>query len=58
MKDISESLNFTYKIRPPSDGNKWGEIFENGSATGLVREVKVRLQINFIKRIFLPSTPT
>ena len=43
LKDISESLNFTYEIRPPTDGNLWGEFFANGSATGLVRDVKVRL---------------
>jgi len=43
LRDISESLNFTYQIRPPSDGNKWGETFENGSTTGLVRDVKVGL---------------
>ena len=43
LKDISESLNFTYKIRPPTDGNKWGLIYPNGSATGLVKDVKVFL---------------
>ena len=43
LKDISESLSFTYEIRPPTDGNLWGEFFTNGSATGLVRDVKVRL---------------
>ena len=43
MKDVSESLNFTYKIRPPTDGKLWGEFFTNGSATGLVNDVKVDL---------------
>ena len=47
LKDISESLNFTYKIRPPTDGNKWGLIFPNGSATGLVKDVKVFLNTIF-----------
>ena len=47
LKDISESLNFTYKIRPPTDGNKWGIIFPNGSATGLVKDVKVFLNTVF-----------
>ena len=45
MKDISESLNFTYQIRPPTDGNRWGEIFENGSTTGLVRDVTVKVDM-------------
>ena len=45
MKDISESLNFTYQIRPPTDGNRWGEIFENGFTTGLVRDVTVRVDM-------------
>ena len=39
---MSESLNFIYKIRPPTDGNLWGEFFTNGSATGLVNDVKVQ----------------
>ena len=47
LKDISESLNFTYKIRPPTDGNKWGLIYPNGSATGLVKDVKVFLNTIF-----------
>jgi hypothetical protein len=42
LKDVSESLKFTYKIRPPTDGNLWGEFFTNGSATGLVNDVKVQ----------------
>ena len=55
MKDISESLNFNYEIRPPTDGNLWGEIFSNGSATGLVRDIKVRLIGYFVvkSRLYL-----
>ena len=47
LKDISASLNFTYKIRTPTDGNKWGLIYPNGSATGLVKDVKVFLNTVF-----------
>ena len=55
LKDISKSLNFTYKIRNPTDGKRWGQAFPNGSATGLLNDVKVFLhtviigiEVNFI----------
>ena len=41
LKDISESLNFTYKISTPTDGGRWGEAFPNGSTTGLIHDIKV-----------------
>lgn len=56
LKDISKSLNFTYKIRNPTDGRRWiGSAFPNGSATGLINDVKVFLhsviigiEVNFV----------
>ena len=47
LKDISMSLNFTYKIRNPTDGRRWGQAFPNGSATGLLNDVKVFLNLHF-----------
>ena len=41
MKDLAESLEFTWNVVAPSDGGKWGEIRIDGSATGLVGDVKV-----------------
>ena len=40
LNDISGALNFTYQIQPPSDGNLWGEILSNGTATGLVGDIQ------------------
>ena len=53
LKDISASLNFTYKIRNPTDGKRWGQAFPNGSATGLLNDVKVFLNIFFYIFFFL-----
>ena len=44
LNDISSSLNFNYKINAPSDGDLWGDILPNGSATGLVGDVKVSIE--------------
>ena len=41
INDLSESLNFTWNIEAPSDGGLWGEIKSDGTATGLVGDIKV-----------------
>ena len=41
FRDMSKALNFTFDIRNPMDGGLWGEILTNGTATGLVGDVKV-----------------
>ena len=41
MKDLAESLEFTWDVVAPTDGGKWGEIKSDGSATGLVGDIKV-----------------
>ncbi len=41
FRDVSSTLNFTFDIQNPTDGGLWGEILKNGTATGLVGDVKV-----------------
>lgn len=41
INDLSESLNFTWNIVGPSDNGLWGEIKSDGTATGLVGDIKV-----------------
>lgn len=56
LKAMSQNLDFTYKIEAPSDGQLWGEIFENGTATGLVGEVKnARTDIAFADLYMIPG---
>ena len=41
MKDLSKSMGFTWNVVAPTDGGLWGEIKSDGSATGLVGDIKV-----------------
>lgn len=41
LNDISSTLNFTYQIQAPTDGGLWGEVKNDGTATGLVGDIKV-----------------
>lgn len=50
LEDLSSALNFTYSIQNPTDGNLWGEIMSNGTATGLVRDIKVILLFLTMKK--------
>ena len=54
LKDISVSLNTTYKIRNPTDGKRWGLAFPNGSTTGLLKDVKVFLKY-FLLYFLIPN---
>ena len=45
MNDLAISLNFTYKIVPPSDGGKWGGISKDGEGFGLVGDLKVFFKV-------------
>ena len=40
MNAISNSLNFVYKISPPSDGGLWGEQISPGVFSGIVGELQ------------------
>lgn len=40
MKDLAESMDLSWELVPPTDGGLWGEIRSDGSATGLVGDIK------------------
>ncbi len=42
MKAVSEALNFTFKIQPPTDGGKWGAQLPDGSFNGLLGDIQVK----------------
>ena len=63
LKDLAKAMNFTYQNRYPSDGGLWGDISEDGIATGLVGDIMVikiesyyPLAIFFIFSYFYLST--
>ena len=35
LDTIASSLNFSYEINKPADGEKWGRLLPNGSWTGI-----------------------
>ena len=41
MKALARSMNFKVDIRTVSDGLLWGDILDDGTATGLLGDVKV-----------------
>ena len=45
LEYVQKSLNFTYEIRRPSDG-QWGYVTKNGSVTGMVGMVS-RKEVDF-----------
>ena len=45
LKYVQTSLNFTFEIRRPLDG-QWGYVLENGSVTGMVGMVN-RSEVDF-----------
>ena len=45
LKYVQKSLNFTFEIRRPLDG-QWGYVLENGSVTGMVGMVN-RSEVDF-----------
>ena len=46
---ISQTLNFTYDINSPADGEKWGRGFPNGSWTGyLILILLITSKLGFV----------
>ena len=41
LKDLAKAMNFTYQNSYPSDGGLWGDISDEGVATGLVGDIMV-----------------
>ena len=50
FKDISKALNFNFELNTPTDGGLWGEIFSNGTATGLGTFIN---HVNLVRTDFL-----